>query len=99
MLFTELISVMNKELDIPDPMEKTLKRIKMIKEVCGDLCDTSKEIEPGEFIGSVTAKVNASHVFMFSNIFSCAGSSMNHKFTEKQTNRQTNKQTNRQTDA
>ena len=51
------ISVMDKELDIPDPMEKTVKRINMIKDVCGDLCDTSKEIKPGEFMGSVTAKV------------------------------------------
>ena len=50
---------MDNELDISDPMEKTMKRIKMIKEVCGDLCDTSKEIEPGEFVGSVTAKVYA----------------------------------------
>jgi len=55
--------IMNSELDIPDPMEKTVKRIKMIKEVCGDLCDTSKEIEPGEFVGSVTAKVDCKSLF------------------------------------
>ena len=48
---------MERELDVPDPMEKTMKRIKMVKEICGDLCDTSKEISPGEFMGSVTAKV------------------------------------------
>ena len=57
LLSKEIISVMNSELNISDPMEKTVKRIHMIKDVCGDLCDTSKEIEPGEFIGSVTAKV------------------------------------------
>merc|ERR1712106_186146 len=44
-------------------MEKTVKRINMIKEVCGDLCDTSKEIEPGEFVGSVTAKVDCKSLF------------------------------------
>merc|ERR1711892_1399612 len=44
-------------------MEKTLKRIKMVKEVCGDLCDASKEIEPGEFLGSVTAKVDCKSLF------------------------------------
>jgi len=54
---------MDEELDIPDPMEKTVKRIKMIREVCGDLCDTSKKIEPGEFMGSVTSKVDCKTLF------------------------------------
>ena len=45
------------ELDKLDPMEKTLKRIKVIRELCGDLCDTTKDITPGEFMGSVTAQV------------------------------------------
>lgn len=47
----------------PDPMQKTLERIKMIKKDCGDLCDTTKKIEPGEFIGSVTAKVDCPGLF------------------------------------
>ena len=38
-------------------MQKTLRRIKAIRKICGDLCDTSKEINPGEFLGSVTSKV------------------------------------------
>ena len=39
------------------PMQKTVRRIKAIQEMCGDLCDTSKEITPGEFLGSVTSAV------------------------------------------
>ena len=40
-----------------DPMQKTLRRIQSIQQMCGDLCDTSKEITPGDFMGSVTSKV------------------------------------------
>ena len=40
-----------------DPMAKTMKKIKAIRELCDDLCDTSKKIKPGEFLGTVTAKV------------------------------------------
>ena len=40
-----------------DPMQKTLRRIQSIKQMFGDLCDTSKEITPGDFIWSVTSKV------------------------------------------
>ena len=39
------------------PMQKTLKRIEGIRKICGDLCDTSKEINPGDFLGYVTSKV------------------------------------------
>lgn len=46
-----------------DPMQKTLKRIQAIKQMCGDLCDTSKEITPGEFMGSVTSKVDCQSLF------------------------------------
>ena len=31
--------------------------IEQIKTLCGDLCDFKKEITPGEFMGSVKAKV------------------------------------------
>ena len=31
-----------------------------IKDLCGDLCDLEKEIEQGDFMGSVKAKVNYS---------------------------------------
>jgi len=51
------------ELEKLDPIERNLKRIKGIRNVCGDLCDTSKKITPGEFIGSVTAKVDCKAMF------------------------------------
>ena len=31
--------------------------IEQIKDLCGDLCDVKKEITPGDFMGSVKAKV------------------------------------------
>jgi len=40
-----------------------VKRIEMIRQVCGDLCDTSKNITPGDFIGSVSAKVDCQTLF------------------------------------
>ena len=49
-----------KSNDAPDPMQKTVERIKLIKKDCGELCDTTKKIEPGDFMGSVTAKVSIS---------------------------------------
>merc|ERR1712013_255556 len=52
-----------KSNDAPDPMQKTLERIKLIKEDCGELCDTTKKIEPGVFMGSVTAKVDCPLLF------------------------------------
>ena len=38
-------------------LEKTVKTIYAIREMCGDLCNTTKQIKPGHFIGTVTAKV------------------------------------------
>ena len=38
-------------------LEKTVRTIYAIREMCGDLCNTTKEIIPGYFIGTVTAKV------------------------------------------
>ena len=46
------------EFDKLEPMEKTQKRIEGIRQMCGDLCDTAKNITPGDLIGSVTAKVS-----------------------------------------
>ena len=43
------------------PMQKTLKRIEGIRKMCGDLCDTSKEVHPGDFLGYVTSKVTTSN--------------------------------------
>jgi len=39
-----------------DPLET-------IKQLCGELCDLSKEIQTGEFIGSVRANVNCDNIF------------------------------------
>merc|ERR1712130_188723 len=42
-----------------DPNKKKIvRRIKKIQGQCGDLCDTTKSITPGHFLGSVTAKVD-----------------------------------------
>ena len=42
-------------------MQKTLERIEAIRKMCGDLCDTSKEINQGDFLGYVTSKVTTSN--------------------------------------
>ena len=37
--------------------EGTLRRLAVLREECGELCDTSKPVNQGEFLGSVTSKV------------------------------------------
>jgi len=44
-------------------LEKTVKTIYAIREMCGDLCNTTKQIKPGHFIGTVTAKVDCATLF------------------------------------
>jgi len=51
------------------PMQKTLKRIEGIRKMCGDLCDTSKEVHPGDFLGYVTSKVDCDSVFQSSVLY------------------------------
>lgn len=51
------------------PMQKTLKRIEGIRKICGDLCDTSKEINPGDFLGYVTSKVDCDSLFQSSVLY------------------------------
>ena len=43
-------------------MDKTVKAIQAVREICGELCDTTKEITPGDFIGEVTSKVGSQAV-------------------------------------
>ena len=38
-------------------MDKTGKAFQAIRDLCGELCDTTKEITPGDFVGAVTSKV------------------------------------------
>ena len=45
------------------PIEKTMKRIKIIRNLCGDLCDTTKKVTPGDFMGMITAKVDCQTLF------------------------------------
>ena len=35
-----------------------MKRILKLQSSCGDLCNTGKEVKPGEFIGTVKSDVN-----------------------------------------
>ena len=48
-------------LDLEDDslgaMDKTVHAVRAIREICGELCDTTKEIAQGDFIGAVTSKV------------------------------------------
>eukprot|EP00091_Calanus_sinicus_P002239 TRINITY_DN12279_c0_g1_i1.p1 TRINITY_DN12279_c0_g1~~TRINITY_DN12279_c0_g1_i1.p1 ORF type:complete len:386 (-),score=73.65 TRINITY_DN12279_c0_g1_i1:23-1180(-) len=50
------------------PMEKTEEQIRAIRELCGELCDTTKPIVPGEFMGTVTSKVDC-HTLFSSPVF------------------------------
>ena len=41
-----------------DLWNKVMKRILKLQSSCGDLCNTGKEVKPGEFIGTVKSDVN-----------------------------------------
>ena len=55
--FTLQLKLSGGEVNCLDPMGKTLQIIERIRTLCGDLCDTTKKITPGDFMGTVTAKV------------------------------------------
>ena len=44
--------------DDSDLCTKVIERIHRLKESCGDLCDTEKEIKEGEFLGTVESNVS-----------------------------------------
>jgi len=46
-----------------DPQARTMARIGQVQSVCGELCDTAKEIKQGQFMGSVRAKVSCDTLF------------------------------------
>ena len=41
-----------------DLWTKVVERIHKLKDSCGDLCDTEKEIKEGEFLGMVESNVS-----------------------------------------
>ena len=47
----------NDHMDHDSPTAKTMARIDAIQSLCGELCDTTKVITPGQFMGSVKAEV------------------------------------------
>merc|ERR1711971_15277 len=44
-------------------MDKTVQAIRAICDICGELCDTTKEITQGDFMGAVTSKVDCNTLF------------------------------------
>ena len=54
---SQMILYLDLEDDDLGGMDKTGKAILAIREICGELCDTTKEITPGDFMGTVTSKV------------------------------------------
>ena len=44
-----------------DLWSNIIERIHRLKDSCGDLCDTEKNIKEGEFLGTVESNVSISH--------------------------------------
>ena len=55
--YSHMIPYLDLEDENLGAMDKTGKAILAIREICGELCDTTKAITPGAFIGTVTSKV------------------------------------------
>ena len=57
----------NRIADLPQVFLQTQSEdpLEIIKQLCGELCDLSKEIQTGEFIGSVRANVSLTSIIAF----------------------------------